>query len=87
LQPTFAAQCFAFYGRNRIEFSQDPRLLAKAEKFAAAFDRHAPVESDRIIFRGRIGVPKNRSGKSRSIRRGFGELLLTRASDDPIETG
>lgn len=76
MQPAMAALIFAFYGRHGIGFTEDPGRRRQARELAAALDEMTPGDSDRLVFRGRLGVPSSRKAAPRSVRKELEELLV-----------
>jgi hypothetical protein len=85
LQPSVATLCFAYYGRHEAPFTANANICAKASQLAECFDRVVPGNTEDIVFLGRIGFPKNRAPRPRSVRRPLDELLVATCDVTPGE--
>jgi hypothetical protein len=74
LQPTMAALVFAHYGRRGAAFTAAARIRRRASMLAARLDKEGGGAPE-MIFRGRIGVPRERRLRPRSTRRPLSELM------------
>ena len=73
LQPSLAPICFAHYGRTGERFAADGAARVSAARLARDLDA-TPGGGARLLFMGRIGVPRSHAVRARSIRRPLGEL-------------
>jgi hypothetical protein len=76
LQPGLAPIAFSTHALHGVRFTEDPKLLAKAEKLAVEVSRVTGTEVDQLVFMGRIGRPKSMRSASRSHRRPLEELIV-----------
>jgi len=76
IQPGLAPIAFATHAITGVRFTEQPELLAKAEKLAVEVKRVTGSEVDQLVFMGRIGRPKSMRSTSRSHRRPLEELLV-----------
>ncbi|MGF7211815.1 molybdopterin/thiamine biosynthesis adenylyltransferase [Skermanella aerolata] len=76
LQPGLAPIAFSTHALHGVRFTEDPKLLAKAEKLAVEVSRVTGTEVDQLVFMGRIGRPKSMRSTSRSHRRPLEELIV-----------
>lgn len=79
LHPAIATLCFAHYGREGIPFSADATALPQARQIARQFARlcaEHDAEPEDVVFMGRLGTPRTRPLRSRSIRRPLAELMV-----------
>jgi sulfur-carrier protein adenylyltransferase/sulfurtransferase len=77
LQPGLAPIAFATHSLNGVRFTEQPKLLAKAEKLAAEVRRVTGSEVDQLVFMGRIGRPKSMRSASRSVRLPLQDLIVS----------
>ena len=80
MQPSIATLCFAYYGRNNVKFSQQTSGLSRARKLSLSFDEFCnskKIDSDQVLFMGRIGSPLDQQLTSRSIRMSLKDLTIT----------
>ncbi len=75
MQPAMAAVIFGFYGRHGVPFTEEEDLRDRAKKLAEALSGTIPEHPDRLVFRGRIGIPASRKVGPRSVRKPLEELL------------
>jgi hypothetical protein len=76
LQPGLAPIAFSTHALRGVRFTEDQKLLAKAEKLAVEVARVTGAEVDQLVFMGRIGRPKSMRSTSRSYRRPLEELVV-----------
>lgn len=74
LQPEFAAICFAHYAKADAAFSTHRGAQRMAESILARFE-HILGDPDEVTFLCRIGHPRRRPGKGRSLRRPMTHLI------------
>ncbi|MEF8794273.1 ThiF family adenylyltransferase [Thiohalorhabdus sp.] len=80
LQPAYAPLAFAHYARNGEAFTQSAWARNKADHLADRLARAvAPADPQRVVFAGRIGLPRHPAPGSRSVRKPLEELLLPTA--------
>jgi sulfur-carrier protein adenylyltransferase/sulfurtransferase len=75
LQPGLAPIAFASHAVAGVRFTEQAKLLTKAEKLAVEVGRVTGAEVDQLVFMGRIGRPKTMRSTSRSVRRPLEELI------------
>ncbi len=78
IQPGLAPIAFSTHALSGVRFTDQPKLLAKAEKLAVEVSRVTGSEVDQLVFMGRIGRPKSMRSTSRSHRRPLEELIIGR---------
>jgi nitroreductase len=83
MQPSMAAVIFGFYGRRDIAFTHEPKMRAAAKSLAARLNEASGVDPDALLFLGRLGEPRSRRVKPRSVRRPLEQLLLPRNETAP----
>lgn len=76
LQPAMAPVIFGFYGRRGIAFTADPGIRAQAKALAEALAGTVAGDPERLVFRGRLGLPASRRVGPRSVRKPLEELLI-----------
>jgi molybdopterin/thiamine biosynthesis adenylyltransferase len=76
MQPSLAPIAFATHALTGVRFTEQPKLLAKAEKLAVEVSRVTGAEVGQLVFMGRIGRPKSMRSTSRSIRLPLEDLLV-----------
>jgi hypothetical protein len=76
LQPAMAPVIFGFYGRHGAAFTADAGIRAQAKALAEALAGTVSGDPERLVFRGRLGVPASRRVGPRSIRKPLEELLV-----------
>ena len=76
IQPGLAPIAFATHALTGVRFTEQPKLLAKAEKLAVEVSRVTGSEVDQLVFMGRIGRPKSMRSTSRSHRLPLEDLLV-----------
>ena len=74
MQPNYATLIFAWYGEQAAPFTDDPRLIMRAQRLAARFRTDIGAAPDDVLFIGRIGEPIATTPRGRSIRRSLQEL-------------
>jgi len=78
MQPSFAPLWFAHFSRYGIPFTTDRAILAKSARLAALLDAEAQGRGEDIVFRGRLGEPRSRRLRARSVREELSVLLRPR---------
>jgi len=68
MQPALAVIGFAHYGATRVPFTTEPALLARAAQLAGAFEATLGTTPADALFLGRIGEPRRRRRRARSVR-------------------
>lgn len=81
VQPGLAILMFAHYGATGTPFTDDAGLRRAAVRCHARLRALAGRDSERLVFVGRIGEPRDTPPKQRSVRRSVPDLLL-RDRDD-----
>lgn len=76
LQPGFAMLIFAHYGEVGEPFTADPALRSEAAHCARRLRALTGQDTDRLVFLGRIGEPRGKPPRQRSVRRPLAELLV-----------
>jgi molybdopterin/thiamine biosynthesis adenylyltransferase len=76
VQPGLAPIIFASHAIGGVRFTEQAKLLTKAEKLAVEVGRVTGAEVDQLVFMGRIGRPKSMHSTSRSHRRPLEELIV-----------
>lgn len=84
LQPQFSILTYACYARHGVAFTADAGIRRKADDLNRRFAAAAPGDQDAILFLGRIGWPRSRRERPRSVRRPWNELIL---GEDSAATG
>jgi molybdopterin/thiamine biosynthesis adenylyltransferase/nitroreductase len=69
IQPTLAPLGFSHYGESGNVFSSMSGLSRRAERLASYFRRVLGFGTEDVVFMGRIGEPRPRLTKYRSVRR------------------
>ena len=82
LQPMLAILAFAHYGAKAENFTVDASLPPKAKTLASKLQAAVGSSIDDLLFIGRIGEPKPRGVKPRSIRKPLSELVVEDARSD-----
>jgi len=75
VQPCLAPVIFAAYGRGDAAFTREKGQVPRARALAAKMDQLYSGEAEKVIFRGRIGVPRSRLHVTRSVRRPLEEMM------------
>jgi len=83
IQPGLAPIAFATHATTGVRFTEQPELIAKAEKLAVEVARVTGSEVDQLVFMGRIGLPKSMRSTSRSHRRPLEELIIDGEQSQP----
>lgn len=81
LQPGFAMLIFAHYGEVGVPFTADPALRREAMRCARQLRALTGQDTDRLVFLGRIGEPRGKPPRQRSVRRPVTELTLPQAPE------
>jgi nitroreductase len=76
VQPGFAMLIFAHYGESRETFTADLALRSEAAHCAQCLRALTGQDTDRLVFLGRIGEPRGKPPRQRSVRRPLAELLI-----------
>jgi sulfur-carrier protein adenylyltransferase/sulfurtransferase len=79
IQPGLAPIIFASHAIGGVRFTEQAKLLTKAEKLVVEVARVTGAEVDQLVFMGRIGRPKSMRSTSRSHRRPLEELIVSDA--------
>ncbi len=74
MQPAVATIAFAYYGRNKIYFTENPSMQKRAIKLSQQLGKIVPVNN--IAFMGRVGVPLTSLPIPRSVRKDLSELII-----------
>ena len=74
IQPTLAPIGFSHYGESGTRFSSESGLATRAEHLASSFRRVLGAGTNEVAFMGRIGEPRSRLTRHRSVRRQLEEL-------------
>ena len=80
LQPALATAIFAHYGRHDEPFTEDDKARKRAKDLAGALQQGG-YGGDDLVFLGRIGTPKRKGPKPRSVRRPLAELILRKEEE------
>ncbi len=80
LQPALATAIFAHYGRHDESFTEDDKVRKRAKDLAGALQQGG-YGGDDLVFLGRIGTPKRKGPKPRSVRRPLSELILRKEEE------
>ena len=76
MQPTFSPIVFSHYGLHPEELSlQDQRLASRCRALARRVEQLWGAYPDRVVFMGRIGVPKSTAVASRSLRKPLEDIV------------
>ena len=76
LQPGFAMLIFAHYGEAGAPFTADPALHREAVRCAQQLQALTGQDTSHLVFLGRIGEPRDKQPRQRSVRRSVAELTL-----------
>jgi hypothetical protein len=76
LQPGLAMLMFAHYGATDAPFTRDARLRREALHCHQRLHALVGGDSERLVFVGRIGEPRDARPRQRSVRLSVPELLL-----------
>lgn len=73
MQPAVATIAFAYYGKNKIFFTKNLSMQKQALKLCQQIDHI--VDVNKIVFMGRVGVPKTTLQQPRSTRKDLSEII------------
>jgi len=76
MQPSYATLLFALSAQNGLSFTADRRMLRKAAVLRERLAAIAGTNLETIVLLGRLGTPRARRLRSRSVRQPLEELLV-----------
>jgi molybdopterin/thiamine biosynthesis adenylyltransferase len=73
MQPAVATIAFAYYGKNNMSFTKNAFMQKQALKLSQQLDQIVAV--NKILFMGRVGIPKTTLQQPRSVRKNLSEII------------
>jgi nitroreductase len=82
VQPALAILMFAHYGATRAQFTLDARLRRESVRCHELLRALVGSDTEPLVFVGRIGEPREKPPRQRSVRLGVAELMRSPGARD-----